>query len=326
MKYATFLARGEPVWAEVSGLLDSAGRSFLRGLDHDGLERLAAGHRRVLSDLAYARGAFPGTEAEARLRRLAFAGHRALAGVEDPALPRLLAFYRWGYPAVFRQALGGSLRVAGALFLATTLLGFVIASVEPGFGLLFLGEDAVAGLRSGEIWTDSVGQVLPHGVLSTAIFTNNLSVALFAWASGAALGLGSLYALILNGTMFGAVLALCWRHELLDRLLAWVAAHGPLELSLIVVASAAGLELGWGALAWRNRPRAESFPIAARRSLLLVAGTLPWFVLLGLVEGYISPLMKIPTPLKALLGVALVGLFGAWTLTARPPDSVEPAR
>jgi uncharacterized membrane protein SpoIIM required for sporulation len=260
----------------------------------------------------------PGSRVEARLRALAFRGHQALSPPPARALPRLVAFYRRDYPAIFRRhldAVGASL----AVFLLATLLGFVLATLRPEFSQLWLGPDALQGVRRGELWTDSVGHLVPPSLLSTQIFTNNISVALAAWLLGATLGAGTLYLLTMNGLMFGSVLALGWRFELLGRLFAFISAHGPLELFLIVVAGAAGLQLARGQLSWSNRPRRETLPAAAADSARLVAGTLPWFVLLGVVEGFLSPVMTLATPLKVAVGVVLLGAFLAWTLGVRAP-------
>lgn len=323
MDYARFVDRGEERWAEAEALL-AGWRRRGKGLTHGELERLAGAHRQVMGDLARARTHFPGTAVEARLRSLAFAGHRALSGVEEPWLRRLLRFLVRGFPQRFREA-QGALLVSLSIFCAATLLGFVVGSVEPDFSAMFVGPDAIAEMKRGVIWTDQVGHVMPPSLLSSQIFTNNMSVAIFAWAGGALLGLGSLYLLVMNGVMFGSVLALAGHYDLLDRLMAWIAAHGPLELFLITVASAAGLELAWGLLAWRNRPRRETFAEAARRSLRLVGGTLPWFVLLGIVEGNVSPLMDLPTPAKGALGLALLVLFLAYTrVPAEAPPEPAP--
>ncbi|MCK6507140.1 stage II sporulation protein M [Myxococcota bacterium] len=199
----------------------------------------------------------------------------------------------------------------------------MLATLRPEFSQLWLGPDALAGVRRGELWTDSVGHLVPPSLLSTQIFTNNISVALAAWLMGATLGAGTLYLLGMNGLMFGSVLALCWRYELLGRLFAFISAHGPLELFLIVVAGGAGLQLARGQLSWQNRPRRETLPAAAADSARLVAGTLPWFVLLGLVEGFLSPVMTLETPLKAAVGLLLLGAFLAWTLVRPPARGAE---
>ncbi|RME23092.1 MAG: stage II sporulation protein M [Deltaproteobacteria bacterium] len=321
MDHARFVERAQEVWRQTEALLDRAGQEGLASLGFDELEQLAAGHRRVVSDYAFARSRYPGTATEARLRSLAFAGHRLLADRRAPTLPRLWRFLRTGYPSVFRECLP-AVGLSLSIFTGATLAGFVIAAMRPAFATLWLGPDAIDQLRHGEIWTDSVARVAPPSLLSTRIFTNNIAVALMTWLSGATLGLGTLYLLIMNGLMFGAVLALSWRYELLSRLFAFISAHGPLELFLVTVAGGAGLLLAEGQLRWRNRPRALTLPAAARRSARLVAGTLPWFVLLGIVEGHVSPVMTLATGLKALLGAGLFAAFLTWVLaTPSSPDA-----
>jgi len=312
-----FVERSEQTWRQTAALLEQARTQGIASLSLEELERLAAGHRRVVSDYAFARARFPATATEARLRSLAFSGHRLLADRRPPALPRLWSFLRSGYPALFRDALP-AVGLSLSIFCGATLAGFVITTLRTEFSTLWLGADALDQLRRGEIWTDSIGKLAPPALLSTRIFTNNISVALITWLSGATLGLGTLYMLLMNGMMFGSILALGWRYELLGRTFAFISAHGPLELFLIVVAGAAGLLLAEGQLRWRNQPRARTLPAAARRSAMLVGGTLPWFVLLGVVEGNISPVMTLQTGVKMLLGVALVAAFLTWVL-ATPP-------
>ncbi len=316
MDHARFLASGESAWQRAAQLLERARNDGLANLDLHELEELAAQHRRVVSDFALARTHFPGTSTEQYLRGLAFTGHRLLADRQDPAHIRLSRFLLHGYPRLFQQSAPAVL-LSLAIFLVATLTGFVITALNPDFALLWLGPEALDGLRNGEIWTDSIGQLVPPALLSTQIFTNNISVAFVAWLLGALLGAGTLYILSMNGMMFGAVLALTWRYEMMDRLFAFISAHGPLELFLIIVAGAAGLMLAEGQLRWGNRPRSETFPAAARRSALLMAGTVPWFVLLGLVEGNVSPVMGVPTGAKVALGLVLLAAFLAYTLGLR---------
>ncbi len=315
MKYSELIRRGEPEWLALEDQLIRARREGLKGLSLDEVERLAALQRRVTSDFAYARTHFAGTEVVARLRQLAFDGHRLLAARPAPAHRRVWRFFTRGYPEVF-QAARRHLTVALSCFLVAAALGFVIAAMEPGFLELYAGPGTVDSLRRGEIWTDYVGMAAP-AQLSSSIFTNNITVGLITWVGGATLGLLTLFELLFNGMMVGAMISVCWRYELLERLFAFISAHGPLELFLIVVSGAAGLMLAEGAVVPRNRPRAESFAAAGRQSVLLFAGTVPWFVMLGIVEGYISPVMSLPTPLKVGLGVILLGVFLIYALAPR---------
>lgn len=308
MDYAGFQARAGRDWRDLAELQARVKGRGLGSLGYEDLERLAALHRRVASDFALVRSQFPGTEVEARLRALVFTSHRLLARPPEPWAPRLGRFLRTGYPAAFTSS-WPLVRLAGLFFLGAVLLGYVLTSIHPDFAVLFLGQDAMDGLRRGELWTDALTSAMPPSVTASAIFTNNLTVALVAFAGGALLGLGTLYALFTNGVMLGAVLAVTAHHGLLVPILEFIAAHGPLELFLIVVASGGGLAMGRGAIAWENLPRRMSFREGARAGLALVGGTLPWFVLLGLVEGFISPRADLGMPFKVGLGALLLATF-----------------
>lgn len=314
MEYATFVARGDPEWRRADELYARLRRDGPRALDHAELERLASLHRRVVTDLAFSRTHFPLTAATRRLSALAFTGHRVLARAEAPVLVRLWRFFAKDYPAVFR-ACAPTIAAAVAIFAGATLLGLVLTLVREDVAGLFLSPDTIEKVRHGELWTDRVTSVIPGSAISGAIATNNISVALFAWGGGALLGLGSLYVLGLNGIMLGSLFALTWQYGLHGKLGVFISAHGPLELTLIIVSAAAGLELARGALATDDLPRRESFAAGAGRSVRLALGTVPWFALLGIVEGYLSPARDVPFAVKALAGLALWGAFLAWALS-----------
>ncbi len=317
MDYRTFLERGRAEWDAAESLLARTRRAGLAGLRHAELERLASVHRRVVSDFAFARSQFPGTAAEARLRALAFAGHRTLGRREEPVLPQLRHFFLGGgYARVFRAA-SAELGIALAIFLGAVLLGATITVVRPEFAAYFLGQETLESLRDGEFWVDRLFRMAPPALLSSAIFSNNIGVALVAWAGGALAGLPTVYLLAQNGMMLGSIFVAAGQSGMTPRLATFIAAHGPLELSLIIVASAAGLQLARGAIEPGLPSRAAGFAEGGRRSVKLMLGTVPWFVVLGLVEAFVSPAAEIPMAAKSALGWGLLGLFLVWALDRR---------
>jgi uncharacterized membrane protein SpoIIM required for sporulation len=167
----------------------------------------------------------------------------------------------------------------------------------------------VQKLRAGELWTDVLTTSIAPGASSTAIATNNIVVAVMGWAGGAAAGLGTVWVTTVNGLMLGVVIALTTHFGLAPRLLEFVAAHGPLEISLILVTAAAGLAMGHALLAPDDRPRRVALAAAGRDALVILVGCLPWFVLLGFVEGFVSPDRAVAAEAKAALGLALEALF-----------------
>ncbi len=312
MDYAMFIRRGEETWDRAEQLAERAGGK-LSGLTFEELESLAAYQRRVVSDFAYARTHFPASAAERRLRLLAFSVHRLLGRREEPFAPRVVGFFARGFRQRFQQSLG-AMGAAVWLFVLGTVTGFLLTMMNGDFAQVFLGPVLVNGVRQGELWTDQISSLVPPEVLSSSILTNNISVALTAWAGGALFGLLSVYVLVFNGMMLGSVLALVWQYGLLSNLLDFIGAHGPLELTLIMVAGGAGLEMARGQLTSSNLPRSMTFARAARRSVRIVVGTVPWFVLLGIVEGFISPQHEIPSWAKAALGAMLLGGFLVYAL------------
>ena len=320
MDYHAFLDRRSADWDAFAALIASARGDRTGRLGFDDLERLAGLHRRVISDYAFARTHFPETRTARRLHQLVFAGHRLLATRPRPLPARIFAFLAGGYARTFRACLP-SIGLAAGLFLLAAATGFTLTVFHEEFASLFLGPQAILQLRRGAIWIDSITSVTPPELLSSRIMTNNVSVALTAWAGGVLLGLLTAWILLTNGMMFGAVLAITLRYGLLDRLVDFIAAHGPLELTLVVVASGAGLELARGLIVADVRPRAIVLREHGRRSVRLALGVAPWLVVLGLIEGFVSPRADLGPAAKGALGVVILAVFLTWALAARndPP-------
>lgn len=267
----------------------------------------------MLHDHALARHRFPGTSAARRLGRLALAGTRFLVRERGGRRGGVIAFFSRTFPGAFRRQLP-VIGLTVALFLVVAVFGLAVTVFEPGLGVAFVGPEAVAGLEQGRLWTESLTTVVPPAVASSGIATNNLSVAVTAWAGGAVAGLLSVYVVFLNGLMLGSVVGLTLHYSLAPALLEFVAAHGPLEITVILVCAAGGLVLARGLVAAEDRPRAQVLREASRDALALLGGCLPWLVLLALVETFLSPSTALSPGFKATVGVALEALFLALAL------------
>ncbi|HET9767526.1 MAG TPA: stage II sporulation protein M, partial [Thermoanaerobaculia bacterium] len=220
----------------------------------------------------------------------------------------LVRFFFTRFPAAVRASLPW-IGVATALFFVTGLLGVAVAVYEPGVATAILGPAAIHGLRDGHLWTESLTTTVPPSFSSSAIATNNMSVALTAWAGGALFGLGSVWVAMFNGFLLGAVFGVTARFSMAAELGEFVVAHGPLEITLILVCAGAGLGIGVALLRADDLPRSITVPRAAREALVVLLGCLPWFLLLGIVEGFLSPSPALPVLWKGLLGFALEVCF-----------------
>jgi len=312
MDYAAFLSLREPAWREFERRLDAA-QARPRAVNYEDLEAIAVGYRQILHDNALAAARFPGTGAARTLQRLALDATRWLhRGHREPG-SRWLRFWRVSFPGAFRRNRENT-AAAVFVFLVGAAFGLGLASMETSLATALLGEKTIEGLKNGHLWTESLVASVPPAVSSSAIARNNLGVALTGWAGGALAGIGSLYILFFNGFLLGAVFGVTMHFSMAGSLAEFVCAHGPLELTLIVVSAAAGLRMGRALVEATDSPRRDALGRAGRDALTILLGCLPWFVPLGVVEGFVSPSTEVPVIVKAAIGAGLVSLFllSAW--------------
>ncbi|MBW8873423.1 MAG: stage II sporulation protein M [Acidobacteria bacterium] len=326
MDYARFVRLRRPVWeafeAQLADIRDVRGR--LRRAGYGTLEDMALRYRQVLHDHALAGARFPGTAAARRLQSLALEGTRRLTGEGRQRPAGLRTFFNRTFPSAFQRQLG-LLGIVVALFLLAAVWGLTMAALRPEIGFAFLGPEAIRGLEEGQLWTSSLVTTVPPALSSSGIATNNLTVALTAWSGGVLAGLVPLYVVLLNGLMLGAILGVTLHYSMAGELLRFISAHGMLELTLILVSATAGLSLGRALVAAGDRPRAQAAREAGRDSLAVLLGCLPWFVVLALVEVFVSPSPEVPAGVKLILGLALEGAFLALALRPSQQESSEPA-
>jgi uncharacterized membrane protein SpoIIM required for sporulation len=125
--------------------------------------------------------------------------------------------------------------------------------------------------------------------MSAFIMSNNVRVAILAFGGGIAWGLFSVYVLAMNGLTVGAVLGLAANYDMGPTLIGFMVAHGVIELSVIFIASGAGLQLGWALLNPGRYTRRDALGLASRRAVTLVLAAFPLLAIAGLIEGFLSP-------------------------------------
>jgi len=307
MEYGRWVEERRALWDEVEARIGAALARTGR-LSFDDLEELALAYRRVLHDAAVARARYPGSAAARRLERLGIRGAYVLQGDLNPERFTVRRFYGRTFPAACRR-MAPHLRVAAALLLVAALFAGIAALASPGLGRRFLGPARLEQLREGRLWTESLVTVAPPGLAASGIATNNMTVALVAWAGGTIAGFGPVYATLVNGAMLGALFGVTYHYGMAGALLGFVLSHGPLEIFLVLMSSAAGLSLAQGIVMATDRPRSVVLRERAVQSVVVVAGSLPWFLMLGVVEAFISPRPELPVLFKASLGLALLATY-----------------
>jgi uncharacterized membrane protein SpoIIM required for sporulation len=269
-------------------------------------------YRQTAADLAGAREHPGSAQLVGYLNRLLGTAHNMIYAAPPARLSAIVTFFVRTAPQVFRDTWRYT-AVATVIFFAGAAAGLALALTDPGFERLVLGGPMVDTIARGEMWTHSILSIKP--LASSAILTNNLSVALASFATGM-LAVGPLYFMAFNGLLIGVVGVACHRAGMSLSLWSFVAPHGALELPAIFIAGGAGLLLARGLLLPGTLPRRESLAEAASASTRLVLIVVPLLIVAGLIEGFVSP-GDLPPALKLLLGWAIFTLLALYLASGR---------
>lgn len=290
-----FISVNRESWARLTALLDRADRAGLSALSPAELEELARLYRRVAAHLSEARGADVDRETVGYLNRLVT---RAYARIYAGSRPRRMGpgrLFAVEVPRTFRRR-AAAIGVAVAVSVVAAALSYsAVRSDErwaiplaPGDAAAGWREFAAGGERAGEYFSDTA-RALGGPEFSALLMSNNIRVALNAFALGVTLGLGTLYVLLVNGLMLGSFFAVGANAGRLGLFAAVVAPHGVLELSAIFIAGGAGLIIGHALVDPGDLYRRDALRLAATDAVKLVLGTVPMFIVAGIIEATISP-------------------------------------
>ncbi|GEM_PF-108562 len=301
---SAFVEKRRPRWEQLEVLLTqlASGRASLADLD--ALDRC---YRQATADLAVAQASYEGTEAARYLNQLCARAYGEIYRSRKNRAEAVKAFFAREFPTSVREELR-YVAVAAGLMAVGVVLGAMTVAIAPQGVALFVPEHLQAIVTRGELWTDKLDG--SSSAIAVEILTNNLRVTFSAFALGVTWGLGTIATLVFNGLHVGALVTFTFQHDVGWRLLGFMAAHGPVELSVIALAGGAGLMIAHAMIEPGERPRGEALKERAGKAVRIVLGCAPFLALIGVVEGFISPGQLFPVAAKVALGAALA--FGFW--------------
>jgi uncharacterized membrane protein SpoIIM required for sporulation len=323
-----FVARRGPTWDQLD---DTLQHSRARDPEHgaDRTRWIALAYRQVVADLAYARRRFPGDPITTRLERLARAARAEVYG-DVGQRASFLGFVRHGFWRRVREKPVFLLIAAILLFGPVAIVGLWAHGNPDSAAKVAQVSPLTSGIGDGHMRdpdTERITAAKTNAAFSAQIFTNNVQVAFAAFAGGLTAGVLTGVSLVFNGLIVGLVAGLATRAGNGEALVRLLAPHGVLELSLIVVAGAAGLRVGWALLRPGHRSRVEALATEGRAAVEMALGAGLLLVPCGFVEGFVTPRGLALGPALAV-GFGLGGLFWALVLwlgrPARPTGEPTP--
>jgi uncharacterized membrane protein SpoIIM required for sporulation len=302
-------------WETLSQLLDQSQKD-MRGLSESQVHDMTRLYRATTSDLALAKRDFPRNEITIYLNQLVARAHAVVYRSEPLALKRLWYFATTGFPRLFRETWIFTF-LAAALFILPAITSGLITYRRPETAILLLPPQAhrlISIVEDKELWIDIPVEERPY--TSAFIMRNNIQVSFLAFASGLTAGLLTLWVLFFNGLMIGTLTGLTAFHGIGFELWTFVIGHGVIELTIIFIAGGSGLMLGWAILRPGLMRRRDALAQAARKAVYLLLGAVPWLVVAGTIEGFISPNENIAIPVKWTVGIVSGILLYSYLLLA----------
>jgi uncharacterized membrane protein SpoIIM required for sporulation len=220
-----------------------------------------------------------------------------------------LTFRRWSHELLVevprRLLTDRCLWLAMGIFWGTFLLTAILARYSPGFADRVVGKDQMMMLE--EMYAKPAERDLAEGgnlggVMGGYYVFHNGSIGLRCFAFGLLLGIGGLFETFMNAAVIGAMFGFMTKSPSAENFFHFVTAHGPFELTAIVLSAAAGMRLGFSLVDTHGLTRIASLLRATKESMSTAWAALVLFVLAAGIEGFLSP-SSAPYAIKAAVAI-----------------------
>lgn len=298
-----FIAKYEDSWRALEGFNARLLNGGIKKLNTGEVREFAHLFRLASHHMAYAKTHFPYGQALPYLNRLVGVAHNFFYVRETSAGREIVRYFTNTFPALVRETWRYT-ATAAILFFAGIFLA-VFTGIWPE--MLGDAQGIADNLGPPGNW---------DGTFMTAFFvTNNTSVAINAFVWGIFAGVGTVYVLIYNGIIIGALFGFLHTSGA-DMVMAYslIMPHGVPELFAIFLSGGAGLMIGKGMLLPGNHSRRHSLALHARKAVGLLPGIAFLMLVAALIEGFFTPLAGVSAEAKLIFSVfAVIGL-GGWLL------------
>ncbi|MDQ0652696.1 stage II sporulation protein M [Pseudomonas cedrina] len=314
MKQSLFESRHQPQWQVFAEHLKQLEQGQAKASD---ITDFPHQYRRLCQHLALAQERGYSSYLVDPLQQLALRGHQQLYRHRSQLAANVLGFVLADFPRLVREQWRFVL-VASLLFFGS-LVGIAL--------LVYLFPDLIYAVVSPQQVAEMQGMYDPDAsrlgraaerassedwMMFGYYVMHNTGIAFQTFAAGLLFGLGSVFFLIFNGLVIGAVSGHLTEIGYGQTFWSFVIGHGAFELTAIALAGAAGLQLGWGLIAPGQLTRGESLRLAARKSVQMLCGAMIFLLIAAFIEAYWSSITVIAPWIKYLVGAVLWLLVGAY--------------
>ncbi|AVR46096.1 hypothetical protein C7S20_12985 [Christiangramia fulva] len=302
MREAAFLRQNKDKWVKYESLLENSNAVSPQQISDIYVE---------LSDhLSYSRTYYGSSNTTKYLNGLVSAAHQKIYRSKKEPGHRIINFFTREFPNEFYHY-QKQLLLSFLIFLLFGIIGAYSSATDGAFVRSIMG-DAYVNMTLENIANNDPMAVYKQAAntdMFLGITINNIKVSLMVFSLGVLAGLGTVLLLIQNAIMLGS-----FQYFFFDKGLLWESArtiwiHGTIEISVIIVAGCAGLVVGKSILFPGTYSRLNSFTRGIKSGLKIVVSTIPFFVIAGFLEGFVTRITNMPDWLAILIIAASMVLI-----------------
>lgn len=303
MQAARVIDRRGPHWRRLEAYCDQLESGGLaKKLGAAQRTEFASLYRSACADLALADAYQLPAEAARYLNRLIGRAHNQLYRVESVGDGGWRDWVLRRTPGVLLR--DPYVRVAAAIFWLPFLASMFLASgLSPATGFA----EAVAGrdqlLKTEAAHSEPFAErPRAAGIGAGGYLKHNTTIGIRCFAWGLGFGVLGIFETLFNAVYLGALFGHMTTVANNELFFEFVTAHGPFELTAIVVAAGAGMKMGFALVDTGGLTRVDSLLCSARDALPILATAVVLFFGAAMIEGFVSP-SALPYEFKAIVGM-----------------------
>lgn len=302
MTEGQFLRKHSNTWRQLEETINLVVKKGPQNIDFHTLKKLNRLYREASAHLSYAQTFFPESQTCLYLNDIISRCHNYIYNRKKGNVKGAIQLCVKYIPRTI-SANKHFIAVSFGVFLLASLFSYVFTIMDANNAYVFLPAQLIESLNIKE----SAARHWDNPVMSGLIMSNNIYVALKAFAYGIFLCVGTIYILLQNGLLLGSLSALAVSQG--DALTYWslILPHGIIELCAIFISGAAGLKIGYSIIRPGDYKRSSALIMAGEDALKMMGIVVPMLIIAGIIEGFFTP--SSISPNGKLLFAAVTGIL-----------------
>lgn len=307
MRETDFIGQNKEKWSDFEKILNKG------SADAEKLSRLFI---ETTDDLSFSRTYYPNRSVRVYLNGIAQQVYHRIYKHRKRSRGNFKRFWHEELPDAIWHA-RKALLASFLIFVIGFGIGMFSSANDPGFVNTILGDSYVA------MTENNIANGKPLGVYAKSdpvemfltIAWNNIQVGILCFLLGVLFEVGTIFIVFSNAVMVGAFIWFFIERNLFRESFFAIMLHGTLELSMIVLAGAAGLTLGRGLVFPGSYTRLQAFLLSARHGIRIMLGVSAFLLVAAFIEGFATRYTDAPDLIRGLvilLSMSIVIGYFVW--------------